>query len=185
MSDIDDVVDALRDGELAIFETDTLWSLSARAFDPEAAQKIFKAKQRPEGVPLAVGFPSWGMASQYVHVTPAAQKLAREHLPGPVSIVLKRRGDQLAHVAPGRDTISIRVPDNEIALHVLEHVGPCIMTSANLHGHEDATSRPDVAKAFPDVPIAGDEVRGLGSTVVDATGDKIKILRPGVLRLDV
>lgn len=184
MRDVDAVVEALRSGGLAIFQTDTLWSLSAPAFQPEAAEAIFAAKKRPEGVPLAVGFPSWGMASQYVVVTPEARRLAAEHLPGPISIVLQRRGEQLAHAAPGLDTISIRVPDDEVALEILERVGPCIMTSANIHGKDDLVTRQEVQAAFPDLPVAGEAVRGHGSTVVDATGDEAKVLRRGVLRLE-
>lgn len=181
--DVEEVIETLRDGGLAIFATDTLWSLSALAFDPEAATAIFAEKRRPEGVPLAVGFPSWGMAKQYVEVTPLAERLSK-HLPGPISLVLKRRGDQLAHVAPGYETISIRVPDDEDALEILDRVGPCIMTSANRHGQEDLRTRSEIDAAFPHLPAAGTAVKGIGSTVVDATGDEPVILRQGALRVD-
>ncbi len=179
MTDMDDVIDALRGGDLAIFPTETLWSLSASAFDPRAAKAIFAAKQRPEGVPLAVGFPSWGMARQYVKSTPLAEELAKRFLPGPLSLVLERADDHLAHVAPGLTTLSVRIPADAVALEVLEHAGPCVMTSANRHKQPDPLTRADVRALFPDLPIVGDRVPGLGSTVVDARGDEPVVLRQG------
>lgn len=181
---MDDVVASLRDGGLGIFPTETLWSLSCRADDPEAAQAIFRAKRRPEGVPLAVGFPSWGMARQFIIETPLARRLAKDHLPGPLSIVVERRDDRFAHVAPGMTSLSIRVPDHPVALQVLEHVGPCVMTSANLHGHPDPVTRDDVGRIFPTIPCVGDRVPGTASTVVDARGDVPIVLRQGAVDLD-
>ncbi len=184
MTQMDDVIEALRDGGLAIFPTETLWSLSASAFEPAAAHAIFAAKHRPEGVPLAVGFPSWGMARQYVKSTPLAEDLAKRHLPGPLSLVLERGDDHLAHVAPGLTTLSVRIPADPLALEVLEHAGPCVMTSANFHGAADPTRRSQVEELFPDIPIVGDWVPGVGSTVVDARGTVPIILRQGALSLD-
>jgi L-threonylcarbamoyladenylate synthase len=176
-----EVVAALRDGELAIFATETLWSLSATAFDRAGAQKIFAAKQRPHGTPLAVGFSSWGMARQYVKSTPLANQLAAAFLPGPLSLILDRTDDRLSHVAPGISSLSVRVPDHPLAAEVLTRVGPCIMTSANLHGQPDPVRRADVRALFHEVPIAGESVKGRGSTVVDARGDSLVVLREGAI----
>lgn len=184
MSDIERAVDSLRGGGLAIFATETLWSLSAAAFDAQAVAKVFAAKGRPEGVPLAVGFPSWGMARQYVRPTPLADVLAQAFLPGPLSIVVERADEHLAHVAPGLTTLSVRVPDHPVALEILEHVGPCVMTSANRHGQSDPSTRAAVQRALPGIPVAGDDVRGEASTVVDARGQKPVVLRLGAVPVD-
>ncbi len=183
MTDMDDVVDALREGGLAIFPTETLWSLSGTAFEPDTARAIFRAKNRPEGVPLAVGFASWGMARQYVRTTPLAEALAKRYLPGPLSLVLERADDHLAHVAPGLTTLSVRIPADPLAIEVLEHAGPCVMTSANLHGQADPVTRAQVRALFPDLPIVGELVPGMGSTVVDARGETAIVLRQGQLKL--
>ncbi len=184
MTDIEDVVAALQDGDLAIFPTETLWSLSANAFEPSSSAKVFAAKRRPDGVPLAVGFSSWGMARQYVQATPLAEALAAKYLPGPLSLILERADDHLAHVAPGLSTLSVRIPSHPLALAVLERAGPCIMTSANLHRGSDPISRADVNRLFPDIVTAGDEVPGTGSTIVDARGDKPSVIRQGIIQLD-
>lgn len=184
MDDVDRVVEALRDGDLGIFATETLWSLSARASDPRAVAKVFAAKGRPEGVPLAVGFPSWGMARQYVRTTPLADDLARRHLPGPLSLVVQRADQHLAHVAPGMATLSVRVPDHDLALAILEQVGPCVMTSANRHGARDPTTRGEVERALPGVPVAGTAVPGATSTVVDVRGKEPVVLRRGAVPIE-
>lgn len=184
MGDVERVVEALRDGELGIFATETLWSLSARASDPRAVAKVFAAKGRPHGVPLAVGFPSWGMARQYVRTTPLADALARSFLPGPLSLVVLRADQHLAHVAPGMSTLSVRVPDHELALEILEQVGPCVMTSANQHGARDPVTRREVEQALPGVPVAGNGVPGAISTVVDARGTQPVVLRRGAVPVE-
>lgn len=181
MTSVDDAVERLRAGGLAVFPTETLWSLSANAFDHAAVRRVFAAKGRPEGVPLAVGFPSWGMARQYVRPTPLADQLATAFLPGPLSLVLERTDDHLAHVARGMSTLSVRVPDHEIALEVLDRVGPCVMTSANRHGAADPLTAAQVREQLPGVPVVGKRVRGEPSTIVDARGEHPVVLRRGVV----
>lgn len=175
------VVDALRRGGLAVFATETLWSLSCRADDPDAVQAVFEAKGRPAGVPLAVGFPSWAAALPLIRTTPLADRLAAAFLPGPLSIVVERADERLAHAAPGLKTVSVRVPDHAVAHAVLDAAGPCVMTSANRHGEEDPTTRAQVEAAFADLPVAGTDVPGQGTTVVDATGHTPRILRAGTV----
>lgn len=180
-ADVDAVVHALRTGGLAVFATETLWSLSARADDQAAVQAVFEAKGRPEGVPLAVGFPSWEDARPFVRPTALAERLADGFLPGPLSLVLERADDRLAHVAPGRTTLSVRVPDHPVARTILEAAGPCVMTSANRHGEPDPRTRAEVETALPGLPVAGHHVPGTGTTVVDATGDAPAVLREGAV----
>ncbi len=180
MTDIREAVRVLQEGGVVAFPTETLWALACSAMDDEAVQRVFELKRRPEGVPLAVGCHSWRAAQAWILATPLADRLAEAFLPGPLSLVLKRRGEALAHVAPTLDTLSIRVPDHEIALRILDACGPLVMTSANLHGSPDAITANDVRAVF-DVPVVGDRVPGTASTVVDATGQEPVILRQGML----
>ncbi len=172
-------------GGLACFPTETLWSFSCRAADADAVGRIFAAKGRPEGVPLAVGVASWGQARDLVESTPLAEALAKAFLPGPLSLVLKRRDATLAHVAPGLPTLSIRVPDHPLATALLRQTGPLVMTSANRHGQSDPITAAQVRAALahvPDLVVLGDgSVPGTASTVVDATGDKPVVLREGMV----
>ncbi len=180
--DVRPVVRALQNGECACFPTETLWALAAPALEPEAVQRIWDLKQRPQGVPLAVGVHSWRAAQAWIVSTPGADALAAKFLPGPISLVLKARGTELAHVAPGFDTLSIRIPDHEAALRILDAAGPIVMTSANPHGAPDPLSAEQVRSHFPDLAILdAPDVPGTGSTVVDCTGDTPIILREGII----
>ena len=162
------------------FPTETLWSLSCSAYDADAAKRIFTLKGRPEGVPLAVGFHSWRAAQGSIIATPGADALAAKFLPGPLSIVLPRRDPALAHVAPGLDSLSVRVPDHDVARRILDGAGPLVMTSANPHGAPDPLHADDVRALFPGVLVVGDEaVPGTASTVVDGTTGRV--LREGVI----
>jgi L-threonylcarbamoyladenylate synthase len=185
LGSMDDVVAALRGGGLACFPTETLWSLSCLATDQDAIQAVFAAKGRPEGVPLAVGFPSWEVATQHVRTTPGAEALAAAFLPGPVSIVLERTEPDLAPVAPGLPTLSIRVPDHPDSQAILRQTGPLVMTSANRHGEPDPRSAAQVLASLAGVTglvvLDSPPVRGQASTVVDATGAKPVVLREGVI----
>lgn len=177
--DVREAVKVLRDGGIVAFPTETLWSLSCSAYDEDAVPRIFALKGRPEGVPLAVGFHSWRAAQASIIPTPGADALAKAFLPGPLSIVLPRRDDRLAHVAPGFDTVSVRVPDHDVAQRILDHAGPLVMTSANPHGASDPLTADDVRARFPDLLVVGDQVPGTASTVVDGvTG---RVLREGVI----
>lgn len=182
---VEDAVRALRGGGLACFPTETLWSLSCRAADPIAVRRVLAAKMRPESVPLAVGFASWHAARAHVRATPGADALADRFLPGPLSLVVERTDAALSHVAPGRDKLSVRVPDHPVALAVLAAAGPLVMTSANRHGDPDPSTADDVVRALRHVRdlvvVDADAVPGTASTVVDATGPVPRVLREGVI----
>ncbi len=181
MTDVREAVQTIHDGGVVAFPTETLWSLSCSAHDPEAVQRIFALKGRPEGVPLAVGCHSWRAAQHLIVANPMADALAARFLPGPVSLILPRRSDDLAHVAPGFDTLSIRVPDHDVARRILDFAGPLVMTSANPHGAPDPRTADEVRAHFPDLVIVGDDVPGTASTVVDCTGPKPVVLRHGMV----
>lgn len=180
----DDVRAHLTAGGLACFPTETLWALSCDARNTGAIDRLRAAKRRPPSVPLAVGFPSWDAARSAVEATPLADALAARFLPGPLSIVVRRANPALAAVAPHHDTLSVRVPDHPVALALLDR--PLVMTSANSHGEPDPVTLDELHAALADVDenvlVAGDgPVAGTGSTVVDATGDRPRVLREGVI----
>ncbi len=181
MTDVREAVRVLQDGGIVAFPTETLWSLSCSAHDEDAVKQIFQLKGRPEGVPLAVGCHSWRAAQHLIVANDMADALAARFMPGPVSLVVPRRGEGLRHVAPGFETLSIRVPDHDVALRILDHAGPLVMTSANPHGAPDPLTAEEVRTHFPDLLVVGDEVPGQASTVVDCTGESPKVLREGVI----
>ena len=179
--DVREAVRRLGDGEVICFPTETLWGIACSAFDEEAVRRIYAHKGRPEGMPLAAAFHSWRAAQGFVVPTPLADGLAARFLPGPLSIVVARRGDGLAHLAPGMATLSVRVPDHDDARRILDGAGPLALTSANVHGGPDPPSAGEVRRLFPDLYVLDGEVGHTASTVVDATGAEPKVLREGMI----
>lgn len=178
-------VHKLRAGGLAVFPTETLWSLSCRP-DREAVDGLRDAKGRPADVPLALGFATWQASWPFVEWPKAARALATKLLPGPLTLVLDATDDDFAHLAPGRGTLAVRVPSHPTAQEVLRLAGPTVMTSANPHGRPDLQTADDIERALAgiDAVLVTDgaaDVKGTASTIVDARGDRPIVLREGVI----
>jgi L-threonylcarbamoyladenylate synthase len=182
----------LRDGRLVAFPTETVYGLGADATNGRAVAAIFEAKGRPRFNPLIVHVASLAAAEELAEMTPAARRLAGEFWPGPLTLVLKRReGSSLSElVSAGLATVAIRVPDHPIARALLAAVDlPLAAPSANKSGRVSATQAQHVAAdlgaSVAMILDGGPTAHGIESTVLDATGDKVALLRPGAVPVDV
>lgn len=175
----------LREGQLVVFPTETVYGLGANALDPAAVQRIFDAKGRPSDNPLIVHVASAEAAKLLVaEWTPMADRLARAFWPGPLTLVLKRASKVPAAVSAGLDSVAVRVPAHPVAQQVLRAAGvPVAAPSAN------ASGRPSPTTAQHAEADLGDKVQlyldggpsqvGLESTVISLLGAKPVILRVG------
>jgi L-threonylcarbamoyladenylate synthase len=152
---------------------------------------IFDAKGRPRFNPLIVHVPSLAAAERLAEVTPKARRLAEAFWPGPLTLVLRRRADAgLADlVTAGLDTVALRVPDHGIARALLaETARPLAAPSANRSGRVSPTRAEHVAEDLGDrtaMILDGGACRhGLESTVLDASGGTIVMLRAGATTAD-
>jgi L-threonylcarbamoyladenylate synthase len=178
----------LSNGGLVAFPTDTVYGLAADIHSAAAIEKIFTAKGRDSQKPIAVLL---GSAAQLTLVAqnlpPAAQRLAEAFWPGALTLVVPRRTDLPANLSPAL-TIGVRMPDHPLALELLRRSGPLATTSANLSGRQDALSAQDVLDQLSgriDLVLDGGRVAGgKPSTVVDCTGERLKMLRQGPFTLE-
>jgi L-threonylcarbamoyladenylate synthase len=182
----------LREGRLVAFPTETVYGLGADATNGRAVAAIFEAKGRPRFNPLIVHVASAAAAEQLAEMPPAARRLAGEFWPGPLTLVLKRRRDAPLSelVSAGLDTVAIRVPDHPIARKLLAAVErPLAAPSANKSGGVSATQAQhvaaDLAASVAMILDGGPTAHGIESTVLDATGERIALLRPGAVPADV
>jgi len=181
---------ALRKGNTVVFPTETVYGLGADAFNVEAIKKIFIAKGRPEDNPLIVHVSSKKQVKLLVTEVPeVADKLMDEFWPGPLTLVMKKSKLVSDFVTAGLDTVAIRMPDNEIALKLIELSGvPIAAPSANISGSPSPTSEEhvidDLNGKVEYIILGGDTVVGLESTVLDVTEKPYKILRPGFITLE-
>ncbi|MCQ2532477.1 MAG: threonylcarbamoyl-AMP synthase [Saccharofermentans sp.] len=184
---LQDAANHLAQGEVVAFPTETVYGLGADALNPDAVKKIFEAKGRPGDNPLIVHIWNKSQVDELaLEVTPLAQKLMDAFMPGPVTIIMKKKNIVPSEVTAGLDTVGIRMPKDPTAAKFLEMCGkPVAAPSANLSGSPSPTTARHVMDDMDGYIYAvvdgGSSEVGLESTVIDATGAKPVILRPGAI----
>lgn len=179
----------LEGGKLVSFPTETVYALAANATDEQALKAIYNIKGREFKKPLALLFKNIEDAQRYVKFNKNALMLAQKFCPGPISFVLPKSDNcNLPDIINGGlDTLSIRIPDHEIALAILNQVNcPIVATSSNISGKPDATTAEQVRDYFGnniDMIINGLGCSGRASTIVDLCKRQPKILREGEISL--
>ena len=181
----------LRDGGLVAVPTETVYGLAARADSDTAVARIYEAKGRPSFNPLIVHVASLEQAREFAEFPPAAQRLAREYWPGPLTLVLPRhRGARLAPaVTAGLETLALRMPAHPVMRALLDRTGfPLAAPSANRSGFISPTSPAHVLASLDgriDAVLDGGECeRGLESTIAAVRADgSVDVLRPGPIAL--
>lgn len=187
MTDIERAVALLRAGELVAFPTETVYGLGADAANPQAVAKIFAAKGRPQDHPLIVHIPDATHLDRWAREIPEkARVLARAFWPGPLTMILKRRPEVIDAITGGQDTVGLRVPKHPLALELLERFdGGIAAPSANRFGHVSPTTaqhvRDELGDAVAMILDGGPCQVGIESTIVDLTGERTTILRPGMV----
>ena len=180
----------LRAGELVAFPTETVYGLGADARDPRAVAAIFAAKGRPAHNPLIVHVADLAAAEALAAFAAPARVLAERFWPGPLTLVLPRRGAALADaVTAGLPTVALRVPDHPLARDLLAAFGgPLAAPSANPSGRVSATTREHVLDGLGGriaaVLDGGPCPLGLESTIIGCEGARAVLLRPGGLPVE-
>ena len=177
----------LRAGALVAFPTETVYGLGADARSDAAVAAIFAAKGRPAVNPLIVHYPSAEAAAEDAVFDARAHRLAGRFWPGPLTLVLPRRGESAVSrlVGAGLATLAVRVPGHPVARALLSLAGvPVAAPSANPSGRLSPTTAAHVAAALGGrvalVLDGGPTEVGLESTIVDLAG-RARLLRPGGL----
>ncbi|MFY9301340.1 MAG: L-threonylcarbamoyladenylate synthase [Candidatus Nitrosotenuis sp.] len=190
ISKIRKAAEALRQGKLVAFPTETVYGLGANALDPRAVKKIFRAKGRPADNPLIVHISDRNDLLFLVSdITPMAGRLIEEFWPGPLTIVLKKSEIIPKLTTGGLDTVAVRMPENKIALLLIRQAGiPIAAPSANFAGRPSPTTAwhvlEDLGKRI-DLIVDGGATRiGIESTVIDLSGKTPVLLRPGGVTLE-
>jgi L-threonylcarbamoyladenylate synthase len=188
-AEIDVAIQALRDGDVVAFPTETVYGLGANAQHASALKKIFALKQRPHTHPLIVHLDNARYLHRWAREIPvAAEQLAARFWPGPLTLVLARADNVLDLVTGGQATVAVRVPSHPMAQQLLTAFGGGIAApSANRYGHVSPTRPEHVRDEFGEavkVILDGGECKiGLESTIVDCSGEVPRLLRPGFVTL--
>lgn len=130
---IKEAASIIKQGGLVIYPTETCYGLAANALDPKAVKRVYEVKNRPYSKPLSIAVSDLEMAKKYAYFNLETEKLAKELLPGPLTIALPKKPVIPDIVNPSK--IAIRIPDNLIAILLIEEAGvPITATSANKTG---------------------------------------------------
>lgn len=182
-----EVTHVLDRGGLAVVPTDTRYGLAADALRAEAVEAVYEAKGRSRSKPLPVAVDDWGSVRHVALPSPLARRLAARFLPGPLTLVVKARRTIPPVLNAGRETVAVRVPDDDLVRDLTGHFGPVTITSANRSGEEAARTPGEALEQVGehvDVVVEAGPREGEASTVVDATGGEPKIIRPGPVPAD-
>ena len=186
-SELKNVSDCLENGGLVIFPTETVYGVGALATNEEAVDNIFVAKGRANDNPLIVHLSSVNEIKKYAYISnDIEQKLIDSFMPGPFTIILKKKDIIPGNVSANLDTVGIRIPSNYIANRILSYNSiPVAAPSANISGRPSGTNIYDIVNEFKnkvDYIIDGNNTDiGLESTVVKVIDGVPTILRPGFI----
>jgi L-threonylcarbamoyladenylate synthase len=187
LSDVDEAVEAIRAGGLAIVPTDTVYGLAATPHEEAAVQRLYRAKGRGGQQPTALVAADFEALLECVpELTGRAEVVAGALLPGAYTLILPnpaRRFPWLAGTRP--DAIGVRIPAAAgPGAEVLSAVGALAATSANLPGAPDPRRLdevPEQLRAAAAALVDGGELPGTPSTVLDLTGAEPVVVREGAV----
>lgn len=175
----------LRQNEVVAFPTETVYGLGANALSDRAVEKIFAAKGRPADNPLIIHIAKEKQLQSLVkNVSEKVRKLMEAFWPGPLTVIFPAAEDVGMTVTAGLATVAVRMPDHPVAQAVIEAAGfPLAAPSANRSGKPSPTTAAhvynDLQGRIAGIVDGGETGIGVESTVVDGSGEKITILRPG------
>ena len=182
---LDRAAEILRQGGLVAIPTETVYGLAANGLDETAVAKIFEVKGRPQDNPLILHISGADEMEKYCcRIPQAAYRLAEAFWPGPLTMVLPVKDCVPKRTTGGLNTVAVRCPDHPAALALIRKAGvPIAAPSANISGKPSTTTADHVffdhQGKIPLILDGGACRVGVESTIVDLTGDRPRLLRPG------
>lgn len=181
----------LQKGEVVGFPTETVYGLAGNALNPEAVEKIFLAKGRPQDNPLIVHIASMDMLPVLTSNPPElAFKLAKAFWPGPMTMVLPKSDLIPDVVSAGLSTVGIRFPSSKVAQALIQKSAlPLAAPSGNLSGRPSPTTAAhmmeDMDGRIPMILDGGPCSVGVESTVIGVGTDRVRLFRPGGITVEM
>lgn len=168
-------VEAMHEGKLIVYPTDTLYAIGCDALNLRAIERICRIKDiNPQKVNLSIVCSDISQAAEYARIDNRAFKILKEYLPGPYTFLLPA-ATTLPKIFKGRKVVGIRIPDNAIACRLARELGnPLLSTSAVSEAEicQDVVDAESLALKYEndtEFVIDGGEGYGVPSTVVDLT----------------
>lgn len=180
-------VSAIKNGEVVICPTDTVYGFLADASNKKAVDKIYKIKQRLKSKPLPLFVRDFKMAKELAEINEKQEKILKKYWPGKYTFILKRKelwgvGDPTILWGVDKKTIALRIPKYKFLNDLLKKINrPIVQTSINISGQASLIKINDIIKQFERLDVlvieVGDLKKSKPSKILDLTSDKIKVLR--------
>ncbi len=177
----------IREGGIAAFPTDTFYGLGVKYNDVRALEKLYELKRRPKkrAMPVIIGNRKM-LGLICTSLNSIEEKIAEKFWPGPLTLLVAVRLGLPELITAGTGKVAVRIPGKSFALELAKSLDfPVTATSANISGMPPAESAGDVSRYFGDsldIVIDGGKTRGgKPSTIIDASGGKIEIVRHGAI----
>lgn len=179
------IVSELSAGRLIVYPTETVYGLGCDPFDETAVKRIYMAKRRPFDMAMSIMVKDLRMMEEVALLDERSRLLVSRFMPGPLTIIVTKRPNVPDILTSSTNEIGVRIPDNPVAMKLIEEFGPLVTTSANVHSHGDSiTCEQAVADLGPSVSIyldGGPADLGKPSTIIQLTDNEITLIRPGAL----
>lgn len=184
---IKETAEKIKKGGIVVFPTETVYGIGTNALNAEAVKKLYQIKERPLNKPISLLVNSIEMIEKIAKdISEIEYKIIKRFFPGPLTIILNKKDIVPNIVTSNQKTVGIRMPENEIALKLIEYAGiPLATPSANISGKPSGTEIKDIIKELGekvDCYIDGGKSKlGLASTIVQVVNGEPKILRQGFI----
>ena len=184
------ISELLNDGGIVVIPTDTVYGIVCDALNIKAVDKVYKLKQRDYSKPMVILVSSIDMLKKYtLSINKLEEELINRYLPGMMTIVLRKNNLIPDIVSSNRDTIGIRIPDNNDLISIINKINrPIIATSCNISNNDvitDINLLDSSIKNNVDYVYDGGIVNSQSSTIVRIKDNKVEILRKGKLASDI
>lgn len=180
--------EALNNHQVIAFPTETVFGLGVFYDDEDAYSLLNNIKRRREDKPYTLMLYDVNEISKYAYIDEKVVDVVRKFMPGPLTILLKSKENVPGYVTHNTGIIGVRIPENKEALDLLKYLEkPLLVPSANRAGEKPAMNDEEVKAIFQEeikVIIPGKAVGGLPSTIIDLTGEEIKLIRQGPISLE-
>lgn len=183
---IREVAEILRNGGIIIYPTDTIYGLGCDIHNARAIERVCQIKGvKPEKVNLSFICSDLTHISDYAKIDTPTYKVMKKALPGPFTFVLNATSNAPKYASTKKKTVGIRVPDNNIALQLVQELGNPILSTSIRDEDEvvEYSTDPELIyekyRKLVDAVIDGGYGNNIASTVVDATNSSFEVLREG------
>ncbi len=176
----------VQSGRLVVMPTDTVYGLGCDAFNEDAIEQLYAAKQRPYSQALPILLAEVNQLDKIVaHIPDHARHLIRRFWPGPLTIILPKNDTLPANIST-HETIAVRIPDHPATRSIIRMAGGAMaVSSANLFGQPTALNGDEAVRIFNGRVAAvldeGHSLQNIASTIVDCSGETVTILRTGII----